>query len=137
MPTLGWITPNPTQGHERALILASRFEVAHWWQVPGFLRFSIRAWRQVSAAPGALGASLQAQPLRRVFWTLSAWTDEETLRAYARSDPHREIMRAVRSSTRTATLVRWTLPVDQLPPSWGEARDRLAAAAHRNGVNGD
>lgn len=126
MPTLGWTTVNPAPTHEQTLLLASRFEVWHWWQVPGFMRQSMRAWRQVTTAPRALGATLRAQPLRRVFWTLSAWESEEALHAYAHAHPHSEVMRRVRRHTKSATLVTWTIASDQLPPSWTEAERRIA-----------
>ncbi|GGR38603.1 hypothetical protein WEB32_32655 [Streptomyces netropsis] len=35
----------------------------------------------------ALGASLIAQPLKGVFWTLSAWEDRATLYGYAKAEP--------------------------------------------------
>lgn len=48
------------------------------------------------SAPGAFGASLVARPSKRVFYTLSARESREALCTYARAEPHRSVMEAVR-----------------------------------------
>jgi hypothetical protein len=64
-----------------------------------------------------LGVSLRAQPLRRSYWTLSAWTDQAALRAFARTEPHRTIMRRVGPWAKTATFRFWTVPGGELAPA--------------------
>lgn len=93
---------------------------------------SLAAWRQVRSAPGALGASLIAQPLKRTFYTLSAWEDRDALYAYARAEPHRSIMNGLRSTMRDSTFTFWEVPVEQLPIRWDEAEQRLAAEEAKN-----
>ncbi|MFE9422066.1 DUF3291 domain-containing protein [Kitasatospora sp. NPDC006697] len=127
MPTLPWTTPNPPRpGTDRALVMASRFEVRSLAQVPGFFLASLRAWKQVRTAPGALGASLVAEPLKRTFWTLSAWEGRAELQAYAAAEPHRGVMRAMRPAMKESVFTYWEAPVDRLPIDWAEARRRLA-----------
>ncbi len=77
MPTLPWTLPNPPPPHGTAFVMASRFEVRTLKDVPRFFLRSLAAWKQVRSAPGAYGASLIAQPARRVFYTLSAWQDRD------------------------------------------------------------
>ncbi|MFG2871747.1 DUF3291 domain-containing protein [Streptomyces sp. NPDC048338] len=127
MPTLPWTVPNQARPGTRAQVMASRFEVRSLKDVPRFFLKSLAAWRQVRSAPGALGASLIAQPLKRTFYTLSAWEDRDALYAYARAEPHRSIMRGLRSTMRDSTFTFWEVPVEQLPLDWDEARRRLAA----------
>ncbi|MBV6699128.1 hypothetical protein KV557_18725 [Kitasatospora aureofaciens] len=74
--------------------------------------------------PGAVGASLAAQPLKRTFWTLSAWESREAL--YAKAEPHRSIMTSLRSTIKESVFTFWEAPVQDLPISWPEARRRLA-----------
>ncbi|MGY0071656.1 DUF3291 domain-containing protein [Streptomyces sp. QTS137] len=93
MPTLGWIAPNPAPPQARTLVMASCFELRSLTDVPRFLMLSMSPWRQVKTAPGAYGASLIAQPLRRVFCTLSAWQDRDELSTHADTDPHGGAMR--------------------------------------------
>jgi quinol monooxygenase YgiN len=90
---------------------------------------SLATWRQVRSAPGALGASLIAQPSKRTFYTLSAWADRDALYAYARTEPHRGIMTSLRSTMRSSAFTFWEAPAEQLPITWEEAHRRLADQA--------
>lgn len=132
MPTLPWTVPNQARPGTEAQVMASRFEVRTLADVPKFFLKSLAAWRQVRSAPGALGASLIAQPLKRTFYTLSAWEDRDALYAYARAEPHRSIMNGLRSTMRDSTFTFWEVPVEQLPIRWDEAKQRLAAEEAKN-----
>jgi hypothetical protein len=37
---------------------------------------------------GVLGYTLDAKPIPKTFWTLSAWGNEEALRRFSRAEPH-------------------------------------------------
>ncbi len=137
MPTLGWITPNPAPPHQQVFVMASRFELKSLSDVPKFLIKSLSSWSQVKKARGAYGASLIAQPFKRVFYTLSAWEDRSTLYAYAKADPHGEAMRAMRPACRRSTFVYWEADSAQLPISWDEAKRRLDAKARDDAAPGD
>ncbi|WP_149181540.1 DUF3291 domain-containing protein [Streptomyces sp. TRM49041] len=136
MPTLPWTTPNPAPPHAPAYVMASRFEVRSLKDVPRFFVKSLAAWRQVTSAPGAYGASLVAQPLKRTFYTLSAWQDREALYTYARTEPHRGIMKDLRATMRGSTFTFWEATAEDLPLAWDDARRRLAEQAARDGDGG-
>ena len=112
-----------------AYVMASKFELTSGWRTPAFLAQSIRAWRQARRSPGVLGVTLRAQPLRLSYWTLSAWTGQAALDAFARAEPHRTIMRRVRPWAKTATFRFWTADAAQLTPDrlWAEAERRISA----------
>jgi hypothetical protein len=86
MPTIPWTT-TPQQrdrvtagsdtgaADESAVVQVSRLELQRLRDVPGFMIAALGLRRDVLHAEGALGVELVAQPLRRTFWTLSAWTD--------------------------------------------------------------
>ncbi|KOX45677.1 hypothetical protein ADL09_22210 [Streptomyces sp. NRRL F-7442] len=116
--------------------MASRFEVRTLKDVPRFFLRSLAAWRQVRTAPGAYGASLIAQPSRRVFYTLSAWHDRDTLYAYAKSEPHRGIVTSLRSTMRDSTFTFWEVDVATLPITWDDAKRRLAEQARTDVAGG-
>ncbi|GAA1255328.1 hypothetical protein GCM10009665_52320 [Kitasatospora nipponensis] len=126
MPTLPWITPNPAEPGTRAVVMASRLEVRSLADALRFLVKSLAVWRQLRTAPGALGGSLVANPLRRTFYTLSAWESREALQAYATAEPHRSVMIALRPGLKDSTMTRWEVPVAELPIRWDDARRRLA-----------
>ncbi|WP_042379413.1 DUF3291 domain-containing protein [Streptacidiphilus melanogenes] len=137
MPTLPWTIPNPATPDTQAFVMASRFEVRSAKDVPRFFLKSLSAWRQVRTAPGALGASLIARPLRRTFCTLSAWEGRDALYAYARTEPHRNIMNGLRSTMRHSTFAFWEAPVEELPITWADAERRLAEQARLDAAKGD
>jgi hypothetical protein len=134
---LPWSTPGTASSGQDAYVMASRFELTSAWRSPAFLVQAMRARRQARRSPGVVGVSLRAQPLRRAYWTLSAWTDEAALMAFARAEPHRTIMRRVRPWSKTATFRFWTVPADELAPAtaraaralWAEAERRIQAPA--------
>jgi heme-degrading monooxygenase HmoA len=115
VPTLPWTIPNPATPNTQAFVMVSRFEVRSAKDVPRFFLKSLSAWRQVRSAPGALGASLIAQPLKRTFFTLSAWEGRDALYAFARTEPHRSIMNGLRSTPRRPAEGHHG-PADHAPP---------------------
>ncbi|MFF8973870.1 DUF3291 domain-containing protein [Streptomyces sp. NPDC014995] len=129
MPTLRWTTVSTPAPDTEAFVMASRLEVRSLKDVPRFFLQSLAAWKQVTGAPGVYGASLIAQPLKRTFWTLSAWQDREALYAYAKTEPHRSIMTGARSATKESVFTFWQVPATGLPVDWAEARRRLAEQA--------
>lgn len=136
MPTLPWTIPNPATPNTQAFVMASRFEVRSAKDVPRFFLKSLSAWRQVRSAPGALGASLIAKPLKRTFFTLSAWEGRDALYAFARTEPHRSIMSGLRSTMRDSTFTFWELPVEELPLTWENAKRHLAEQARLDAAKG-
>ncbi|MFJ6854312.1 DUF3291 domain-containing protein [Streptomyces sp. NPDC091271] len=125
MPTLPWVTPQPPPSEGTTVVMASRFEVRSLLDVPRFFLKSMVAWKQVRSAPGAFGASLVAQPAKRVFFTLSAWESRDALYAFARTEPHRSIMTTLKPTMRSSTFTFWEAPVGQLPITWDEAKRRI------------
>ena len=126
MPTLRWTTVSTPAPDAVAFVMASRLEVRSLQDVPRFFLKSLAAWKQISGAPGAYGASLVAEPLKRTFWTLSAWEDEAALHAYARTEPHKSIMIGLRPVTKDSVFTFWQVPAAGLPIGWTDARRRLA-----------
>lgn len=124
MPTIPWITVESST--TEAVMMASRFEVTSLLQVPGFLMASMKLLLQARRSPGALGVSLKAEPFKRTFWTLSAWTDRAAINAYAGTEPHRSVMRSKRAVMRESTFVFWTVPAGELPIAWDDAHRRIA-----------
>ncbi|MFI7501007.1 DUF3291 domain-containing protein [Streptomyces sp. NPDC049687] len=129
MPTLPWTTVSTPAPDAEAFVMASRFEVRSLKDVPRFFLKSLAAWKQVSGAPGAYGASLIAEPLKRTFWTLSAWEDKDALYRYARTEPHRSVMHGLRPTMKDSVFTFWQVPAADLPIDWTDARRRLAEQA--------
>ncbi|MFF4116844.1 DUF3291 domain-containing protein [Streptomyces sp. NPDC001714] len=129
MPTLRWTTVNSPAPDAEAFVMASRLEVRSLKDVPRFFAKSLVAWKQVTRAPGAYGASLIAEPLKRTFWTLSAWEDKDALYRYARTEPHKSVMTGLRPTMKGSVFTFWQAPAAELPIDWTDARRRLAEQA--------
>ena len=126
MPTLRWTTVSTPAPDTEAFVMASRLEVRSLKDVPRFFLKSLAAWKQVSGAPGAYGASLIAEPFKRTFWTLSAWEDRSALYRYAKTEPHKSIMNGLRPTMKDSVFTFWEVPAAGLPINWTDARRRLA-----------
>jgi hypothetical protein len=131
MPRLPWTPTAPAEareaGDEEAVVLASRLELRSWRSVPGFFAASMRIRRQVLSADGTLGLALDAKPLQRRFWTLSAWTDASALRRLVGTEPHVGVMRRYRPLMRSSSFATFRVRRSELPISWDRARDELRA----------
>ena len=126
MPTLPWATvERPADPSAGAVLMASRFKLRRWRDVLPFFLDSMRIHRQVRSADGAYGVSLEAHPLRREFFTLSAWRDDAAVRALVAAEPHRSAMRKYRPAMAEAAFRFWSAPVAALPPTWDEAKRHL------------
>ncbi|MFJ5776622.1 DUF3291 domain-containing protein [Streptomyces sp. NPDC093094] len=125
MPTLPWTVPNtPPQGAD-VHVFASRFETRSLWGALRFLARTPGVWRQVSRAPGAYGATLKAEPLKRTFWTLSAWESPAALKNFARSGTHAPTSRGLAAEMKDVKFATWAVTGDDLPLDWAEAARRL------------
>jgi hypothetical protein len=126
MPTLAWTAPKSRpSAADPVTVMASRLELRRLQDVPAFFTAALRIRRQMLDSPGALGLSLVARPLRRTFWTLSAWQDEAALSAVVGREPHKRIMQHFRPRMANSKFVTWTTAATDLPISWDDALSRL------------
>jgi hypothetical protein len=89
-------------------------------------------WNQVSSVeaslasqPGLIGYSLRRELIGDTSWTLTAWVDEDSLRAFIEDVPHQDAIRDGRSALAEARFVRATLARTDLPLSWTTALEIL------------
>ncbi len=97
--------------------------------IPRFLRLTSAVVGQLEGTGGLVGYSLLAQPARRRFWTLSAWTDRRALDAFVRRMPHLGVMGDLRPHMGPTRFTAWTVLGSTLPISWTEATERLMGPA--------
>lgn len=84
--------------------------------------------RQLGSTDGVVGFSLLARPIGKQYVTLSLWTDDEALSAFARARPHQELMADLAPDMAPTTFVRWNHRGAAGRPAWKEALRRLDAA---------
>ncbi len=129
MPTLPWISFGEADPTRDYVVLASRLPLARFRDIPMFLRATLAIRRQLARADGLLGYGLDARLLRRTFWTLSVWRDEDAVAAFARADPHEAHVARIRPRMNSTTFVTWDVQGARLPVTWTQARQRVDAAA--------
>ena len=136
MPTLPWAPGTAAaQPTDAVVVLGSRLELQSYWPILGFLRAAMSVRKQVRNSPGALGVSLVAQPVRKTFWTLSAWVDQAALNAFVGKEPHHSVMTHFRPEMASSTFTNFTIRPDQVPARnsnaqdlWDLAREKLSEA---------
>jgi hypothetical protein len=128
MPPIPWRSrsdPDPARDY---LVMASRLPLTSYRRIPHFLRLTLTVARQLERTPGLIGYTLLAQPGRKMFWTLSAWTDRQALGAFVTAMPHLSVMKVLRPHMGATRFTTWTVGGSALPISWPEAIERLAQA---------
>lgn len=131
MTVLPWVDAASTETGP-LVVSVTRLRLARWRDVPAFLRAAMRLRREFPDVPGAVTLGLAAEPWRRTFWTLSAWRDEESLKAYVRSPGHAAAMRRFARAMADPVSARWTS--DGGRPSWEYAVRRLDEGPDRTSV---
>lgn len=133
MPPIPWrsvATPQPNRDY---LVMASRLPLRSYRRMPWFLRLTVSVVRQLEGTDGLVGYSLLAQPLRKTFWTLSAWTDQRALDGFVRAMPHQAVMGKLRPHMGATRFTTWTVPGSSLPISWPAAIERLMGSDAASG----
>jgi quinol monooxygenase YgiN len=128
MPPLPWTAgPAAADADGEVLVMASLLKLNSYLRIPGFLRAAMAIRKQAIAADGNVGASLDTSLPRKTFFTLSAWRDREALDAFVKSEPHRSFMHRFHPALADASFVFWNVPVGQVPPTWPQAKEQIAA----------
>jgi hypothetical protein len=111
--------------------MASRLPLLSYRKIPHFLWLTLAVARQLERTSGLVGYTLLAQPGRRTFWTLSAWTDRQHLDAFVAAMPHLAVMARLRPHMGPTRFTTWTANGAALPVGWAEAIERLAQVPAR------
>jgi hypothetical protein len=125
MPALPWIRVCEPETDITYVVMASRLPLRSYARIPSFIRATWRIRRQLSAADGLVGYSLDAKVVAKTFWTLSAWRDQEALDIFARSEPHRGLVTAIQPHMKPTTFVTWTAPGSEVAVKWETARQQI------------
>ena len=100
--------------------------------LPGFVWHSQGTLRQLHACPGFLGGGLLADR-RWVFWTMTAWDDEASMRGFMTGGAHQAAMPLLARWCDEAAVAHWRQE-DAALPSWREAAARLKAQGRASPV---
>lgn len=110
---------------EQAIVMASRLELRRYRDVPSFLVSALRLRRRFGRTDGSIQLVLAAKPLRRTFFTVSAWTDSASLDGYAGTEEHVKVMLRFGSRLADSTFESWPLAAGERAPTVNAALSRL------------
>jgi quinol monooxygenase YgiN len=126
MPASPWRTFGAADSNGEVVALLSYLPLKSYWRVPPFFLYTVQVMKQLASAQGLLGYSVLAHPFAKKFWTLSAWKDEASLRAFVRHPPHMRVMAALTPHMNETKFVQWTVKGSQLPLRWEDALRRFS-----------
>ena len=87
MPALPWVGREPLDADGTYVVMSSKLPLQRHRSMVGFLRDTWSVRRQLAGADGLVGYALNADLVRRTFWTFSVWSDQASLDAFAASEP--------------------------------------------------
>lgn len=108
------------------MIAITRLRIRAWRFLPVFFWHTRQTVEQARRAPGFLGGRLGAQR-DRTFWTLTAWIDEDAMRAYRASGAHRAVMPKLAHWCDEAAVGHWPIEAGAPLPDWETAYQRMTA----------
>jgi len=115
------------------LVSATRLRVRSAVLLPRLMWHSIKSMRQAPRAPGFVGGRTLISPWN-VFWTITAWENEDAMQAFRTTAAHRAAMPKLLILCDEASVVHWSQDTPELP-SWQESHRRLMAEGRPSKVN--
>lgn len=125
MPASPWRNLGAPDPNGNYVALLSYLPLKNHLRVLPFFLYTAQVMKQLAAAQGLVGYSFLARPISKRFWTLSAWTNEDALRAFVQYPPHVKIMTALAPHMGKTEFVRWTVKGFELPLKWDDALRRI------------
>lgn len=104
-------------------ISITRLRLHSFFTLPAFLSAAAKINSQAKAAPGFLGGATLAEG-RMVFWTRTAWTSVEAMKAFRDSGVHRDYMPKLMEWCDEASVAQWE---GEISSDWEAIRARLIA----------
>jgi hypothetical protein len=77
-----------------ALVSVTRLRVRSLWRLPVFGWHAFQSTRRIQASEGFLSGYFANEP-RRVFWTVTAWTDAASMKAFRNGGAHLAAMKGL------------------------------------------
>lgn len=106
-----------------AFISVTRLRLRSFLYLPAFFWHAIPSMAQAKQAAGNLQTVTRRQGTT-VFWTLTVWEDEASMRAYMTSGAHRQAMPKLVQWCDEAAVVHWRQDRSALP-TWETAAQHL------------
>jgi hypothetical protein len=121
-PPQSWKQIAAVDPEKEYVAFTSRLFLKSPLRLPAFLAQSPKITKQVRAAPGIVGWSLGMNLPTLEFYTLSAWENAESLRAFVHAGAHGETVKQFEQATRRPSIfVQFRVAGRELPLRWDDA----------------
>ena len=101
--------------------------------LPAFLWQSYKSIVRARKFPGNMGARFRKSK-GLAFWTLTAWKDEPSMKAFRNTPPHLNVTSRLMFWCDESSFAYWEQEPGELPP-WDEAARKLAAQGKLSKLN--
>lgn len=125
MPALPWKSFASPESKREYTALVSYLPLNNFRALPKFMRYTRHIQRQLASSEGLVGYSMDANVVRKEFWTLSVWEDAQALRRFVEKTPHDKVMKDLLPDMGQTEFVRWKEQGSSVPPDWGAAKERI------------
>lgn len=126
MPTIKW-TPVGREKPDPAweyIALITYLPLTTHWIIPKFLYLTGQIQKQLGKSEGALGYALIAYILKKEFWTMSVWDDDDSLSKFVRTGAHLRTMRELsRCLSDERRFVKVNVKGLDIPMPWDRAKE--------------
>ncbi len=126
MPDLPWSSRAAVEPSVAYVVMASHLPLVKVSGTVQFFRAVFAIRKQLADTDGLIGYTLRAKPLARDYWTLSMWKDVDSLRRFAGSPPHVQLMASLKPLMGSTKFVQWERSGMDGRPSWTDAMEHLA-----------
>src|SRR5712691_9351973 len=106
-----------------ALVSVTRLRIKSIWHLLLFLWNNLRVTRQVVRSRGFLGGRLLIDRVR-TFWTMTLWTDQESMKEFRNTGAHRKAMPKLAGWCSEASTAHWEQSQPEAP-DWLEVHRRM------------
>ena len=90
-----------------------------------FMALSRKVSDSLESRPGYLGSAFRFEVLGTKVWTMTAWTNEQSVNDFMFSGPHHAAIGRTFVLVDDGRFARTTIPRDQMPMSWEDAMTLL------------
>jgi len=125
MPEIKWtpLAKGEPYPEREYVALITYLPLTTHWIIPKFLYLTGKIQKQLAESEGALGYSLIAYILKKEFWTMSVWDDDDSLSKFVRTGAHLRTMRELsRYLSGERRFVKVNVKGSEIPLPWDKAK---------------
>jgi len=125
MVPLPWKSVSAPVAGKDYVALVSFLPLKKHSMIPKFFLLTLETQHQLAKSRGLIGYSIYAELLRKRFWTLSVWEDDQALADFVQATPHGRIMEQLAPHMGRTRFEQWRARAEDMPLDWRSARERV------------